>query len=392
MNARMIKENIYWLGAVDWDRRLFDALIPLPDGTSYNAYLIQGTQKTVLIDTVDPSMKDVLLAQLENVPKIDYLISLHSEQDHSGSIPDVLRKYPDAQLITSNKGKLTLPTLLAVDCDKILAMKDGETLDLGGKTLRFVYTPWVHWPETMCAYLVEDRILFTCDWFGSHLATSDLFAPQDGHSLESSKRYYAEIMMPFHTMISDNLKRIEALEIEMIAPSHGPIHSNPARIINAYKDWVFSEPKNLVMIPYVSMHGSTAAMVNHLRDSLVQRGVKVEQFNLLTVDLGKLAMTLVDAATLVLGTPTILGGAHPGAVQAAYLVNALRPKTKFISLVGSYGWGGKVLEQITGMLSNIQAEILPPVICKGAPLAADLSALDNLAELIATKHKSLGIT
>ncbi|MFO7711681.1 MAG: FprA family A-type flavoprotein, partial [Dehalococcoidia bacterium] len=201
MRARQIRPGVHWVGAVDWDRRLFDALIPLPDGTSYNSYLVQGSEKVALIDTVDPAMLDLLVAHLEDVPVIDYLIANHGEQDHSGSIPWVLDKYPDARVVTTPKGKDILMALLHVPDERFVTVGDGETLSLGDRTLEFIHAPWVHWPETMLTYLAEERVLFSCDLFGSHLATSDLFVADDGQAYEPAKRYFAEIMMPFRTSI-----------------------------------------------------------------------------------------------------------------------------------------------------------------------------------------------
>ena len=153
MKARKIKDRIYWMGSVDWDRRLFDSLVPLPDGTSYNAYLIEGSEKTVLLDSVDPQMADELLSQLEGVSKIDYVVSQHAEQDHSGTIPQVLAKYPDAKLISTPKAKGMLIDLLQIPEEFFMTVKDGEALSLGDKTLQFIHVPWVHWPETMGTYL-----------------------------------------------------------------------------------------------------------------------------------------------------------------------------------------------------------------------------------------------
>jgi len=200
MKRRKIKDRIYWMGSVDWNRRLFDSLIPLPDGTSYNAYFIEGSEKTVLIDTVDPPMVDELLAQLENVPKLDYIVSLHAEQDHSGSIPHVLSRYPDAKLICNPKAKKMLMDLMPIPEKSIVTVNDGETISLGDKTLKFIYTPWVHWPETMVAYLEEDKILFSCDFFGSHIATTDLYVSDEGRIYEAAKRYYSETIL-YHQCI-----------------------------------------------------------------------------------------------------------------------------------------------------------------------------------------------
>jgi flavorubredoxin len=391
---RVIKTDVFAVGAIDWDTRLFDRLIPLPDGTSYNSYLIKGSDKTALLDTVDPTKTTVLLENLIEcgVDKIDYIVSHHAEQDHSGSLPDVLLMYPDAKVVTNPKCKQMLMDLLEIKDDSFITVDDGQTLSLGDKTLEFIYLPWVHWPETFGTYLKEDKILFPCDFFGAHLATSSLYADDKATVYESAKRYYAEIMMPFRGQINKNIAKLEDREIDIIAPSHGPLHNQPDFIVNAYKDWASDTVKNEVIVPYVSMHGSTAVMVSHFVNALMQRGITVKQFELATIDIGKLAMALVDAATVVIGSPTVLIGPHPAAAYAAFLANALRPKTKFASIIGSYGWGSKMVEQLTALLPNLKAEILEPVVIKGHPKEDDYAALDRLADDILSKHKELKIT
>ncbi|AOY58455.1 MULTISPECIES: FprA family A-type flavoprotein [Desulfococcus] len=387
MQKRMVMEKIYWLGAVDWDRRLFDSLIPLPDGTTYNAYLIEGSEKTALLDTVDPSMAETLMAQLDGVDKIDFIVSHHAEQDHSGSIIRVLEKFPEAKVVVTSKGKNLLMDLFAINESSFVTVADGETISLGDKTLKFIHTPWVHWPETMVTYLQENKLLFSCDFYGSHIASGDLFVTDQGRVNEAAKRYFAEIMMPFRSIIEKNMQKLEAYDIQMIAPSHGQIYDRPAWIMDAYRDWVSGPPHNLVVLPFVSMHGSTRQMVDRLTSALVAEEVRVEMFNLAVTDIGKLAMALVDAATVIIGVPTVLAGPHPLAAYAALLANALKPKVKFLSIIGSYGWGGKTVETLSAMIPNLKAEILDPVMCKGAPSAPDLNALDRLAATIAKKHK-----
>ena len=393
MAPREIVTQISWVGAIDWDRRLFDALIPLPDGTSYNAYLIKGSEKTALIDTVDPPMEHVLDNHLNDfgVKTIDYLVTNHAEQDHSGVIPHILERYPEVKVVCTPRCKEFVMELLAVPDDRIITVNVKETISLGDKTLEFIHFPWVHWPETMLSYLKEDRILFPCDLFGAHLAASDLYVTDEGQAYESAKRYYAEIMMPFRTNIQKSWPKLDGYTIDMIAPSHGPIHRKPEFIMSAYKDWVFSEPKNTVVLPYISMHGSTRMMVNHLVEAIMGNGVTVKQFDLTVTDIGKLAMELVDAATIVLGVPTVLAGAHPNAIYAAFLANALKPKAKFAAIIGSYGWGGKAVEQLTGLIPNLKVEVLGTVLCKGLPQEADYKALDELAANIARKHQEAGI-
>lgn len=390
MQKRKIKEKIYWLGAVDWDRRLFDSLIPLPDGTTYNAYLVEGSEKTALLDTVDPPMTEELMAQLDQVNKIDFIVSHHAEQDHSGAIPRVLERFPEAKVIATPKAKGMLMDFLKIPENAFMVVEDGQTLSLGDKTLKFLHTPWVHWPETMVTYLEEDRILFSCDFFGSHIAATDLFVTDQGRVYEAAKRYFAEIMMPFRSVITKNIEKLKPYDIAMIAPSHGQIYDQPAWIMDAYRDWVTGAPHNLVVLPFVSMHGSTQLMVDHLVSGLVEQGVRVELFNLTVTDIGKLAMALVDAATVVVGVPTVLAGPHPLAAYATLLANALQPKARFLSIIGSYGWGGKTVETLAGMIPNLKVEVLEPVLCKGLPSETDFKALDKLAATIAQKHREQG--
>jgi flavorubredoxin len=391
MTIREIKKDIFTVGAIDWDRKLFDELIPLPDGTSYNSYLIRGSEKTALIDTVDPTKELELFDNLNRleIKHIDYVISHHGEQDHSGSIPKVLEHYPMAKVVTNGKCRDFLIDLLLIPPDKFITITDGETLSLGNRTLEFIFAPWVHWPETMLTYLREEKILFTCDLFGSHLASSDLYAINEPMVYESAKRYFAEIMMPFRNNIKKHLERLSKYEINIIAPSHGLVYNRPEFIINAYKDWVSDDVKNEVVIPYVSMHGSTRKMIDYFVDALMKRNIMVKTFNLTKTDIGELAKSLVDAATIVIGTPTVLVGPHPAAVYATFLANALRPKTRFASVIGSYSWGGKMLETISGMLTNLKVELLQPVIIKGYPKTEDFKALDRLADDILNKHKEL---
>ena len=390
MNARPIMPDITLMGAVDWDRRLFDSLIPLPEGTSYNAYLVRGSEKTALVDTVDPAKLDVLMAQLDAVNRLDYLVAQHAEQDHSGSIPAILARYPGAVLVTNPKAKELLQEHLDIPDDRFRTVADGETLSLGNKTLRFIYLPWVHWPETMGTYVEEDHILFSCDFLGSHRAQSGVFAERH-IVMHGAKRYYAEIMMPFRSFVIKNLDKLTGLQIDMVCPSHGPVYKDPAFIIDAYREWAGGPPQNKVVIPFISMHGSTLKMVDRLTAALADRGVNVERFDLTTSDLGEIAMSLVDAATIVIGTPAVLTGPHPKTIEIAYLAGALRPKAQFVSIVGSFGWGQRIVEVLGGLIAPLKAELLTPVFAKGDPRAADMQAIDVLADTIEAKHREAGL-
>ena len=390
MNARPITPSITLMGAVDWDRRLFDSLIPLPEGTSYNAYLVRGSEKTALLDTVDPAKVDVLMAQLDAVDRLDYLVAHHAEQDHSGSIPAVLARYPGTVLVTNPKAKELLQEHLDIPDDRFKTVADGETLSLGDKTLRFIYLPWVHWPETMGTYIEEDHVLFSCDFLGSHRAQSGVFAERH-IVMHGAKRYYAEIMMPFRSFVIKNLDKLAGMQIDMVCPSHGPVYKDPAFIMDAYREWAGGPPDNKVVIPFVSMHGSTLKMVDRLTAALADRGVTVERFDLTTSDLGEIAMSLVDAATIVIGTPAVLTGPHPKTIEIAYLAGALRPKTQFVSIIGSFGWGQRIVEVLGGLIAPLKAELLTPVLAKGDPRAADMQAIDVLADTIAAKHRETGL-
>jgi len=381
---RKITEDVYSVGVIDWHRKLFDELIPLPDGTSYNSYFIKGGKKNAIIDTVEPDFEQDFLDNLDQigVEKIDYIISNHAEQDHSGTIPLLLEKFPEAEVLSSAKAKPMLLDLLDVEEDQIRIVEDGETLDLGGKTLEFIYTPWVHWPETMSTYLQEENALFPCDFFGSHLATSDLYVEDEQEVLKAAKRYYAEIMMPFRKIIKKNLAKLEDYEIEMIAPSHGPIYDNPDMILDSYNDWVSDEVKPEVVVPYVSMHGSTKDLIKYFINSLIDEGIKVKPFDLTDVDLGDLAISLVDASTVVFGSPTVLTGPHPSAVYAAYLANVLKPKTRYASIIGSYGWAGRMTDKLLDLMPNLKVDLYDPVVAKGHGADEDYQEIDRLVEEI----------
>jgi len=376
------------VGAIDWDRRLFDSLIPLPHGTSYNAYLVQGTSATALLDTVDATCIPAIHQHLAGVAKLDYLVSHHTEQDHSGAIPFVLERFPLCTVLATPKGKDLLVDHLGVPPERIRAVSDGETLELGGKTLTFMHAPWQHWPETMMTWLAEDSILFSCDLYGAHVATAELFS--DFKLLEhEAKSYYAEIMMPYAKLIRKNLDRVAALNPAVIAPSHGPLHREPKAIIESYEEWVSAPPKNLCVVPYVSMHGSTRELVEHFLRCLTEMGVSARGFDLTVAELGELATSLVDAASLVIATPTVLAGPHPLAVTACYLANALKPKCRYASVIGSYGWGGTTVNQVAGLLSTIKPEFIEPVMVKGYPKAADYEAVESLAKAIWEKHRAM---
>lgn len=385
-----IADNVFYCGYKDCNRKLFDQLVPLPQGTTYNSFLVIGSEKIALIDTIFPPNIPNLIEQLEeNGRKIDYIISNHGEQDHSGALPILTVKFPNAKIVTNEKCKDIIKDMLHVDDDKFIVINDKETLSLGDKTLEFHITPWVHWPDTMFTYVKEDKVLFTCDFLGAHHTHGDVFADNSLELEISAKRYYAEIMMPFRSFCKKYIELIETLNPEIIAPSHGPIYKEPDFIISLYKKWTQDKPLNKVFIPYVSMYESSKLMAEHLAQRLNEAGIEVVMSDLIHTDEGEVAMELVDCATVVLACSMVLAAPHPKAVYGAYLINLLRPKFKYFSIIGSYGWGGKLAETIDGILNIIKPEKLGYVIIKGRPRKEDYKLLDELAFEIVQKHKTL---
>ncbi len=380
MNPRRLRDGIHWLGAIDWDRRLFDALIPIPEGTSYNAYHVQGSAKAALFDSVDPAFRDGFLRQLGTLAAPDYVIAHHAEPDHSGCLPDVMRAYPSAVLLCTAKAQGMLCDLLPdLPPDRIRPVSDGERLDLGGRTLRFVQTPWVHWPETMVTFLEEDRGVFSCDFFGSHLATSSLWAGEDARTLPGARLYYAQIMMAYATVVRKNLEKVRALDPAWIAPSHGPVHAQPAAILDAYGSWLNDPPRRKAVLVRVSTHGSTAAMADRLVGDLIGLGVDVESFDACTLQVDRYASALVDAGAIIFAAPAIWDGPHPAALLAMTVAAGLKPKARVVATLGSYGWSPKALLEPAARMPGLKAEFLPPVVTKGAPRAETFAAVDALA-------------
>lgn len=390
-----IAPGITWVGVEDWQRRIFDALIPLPYGTSYNAYLVIGKEKVALIDTVNPGFEEKLLAKISTVvapERLDYLIMNHAEPDHAGSIPQVMAVATNAKLVATKKGTEMAQAFYRVPEPRRLVVKEGDVIELGGKTLRFIEAPWLHWPETMFTLAVEDRVLFPCDFFGSHLASDKLFDDEAGDILlPEAKRYYAEIMMPFTRMVAAGLDKVASLDIQMIAPSHGPVHRNPKRIIGAYEKWSRGPLAPKAVIAYVSMWGSTMQLAQHIVNAISAEGVEAVPYDLSVADISHIARDLVDASAIVLGTPTVLGGLHPLAAYALTLVKALRPRLKLAAYFGSYGWGGGAASQAKGLLEPAGFEIVDALEVKGAPGDRELESATELGRRVAQRVKeSLG--
>jgi flavorubredoxin len=388
-NIPEISEGVYWVGVKDWNRRLFDALIPLPQGTTYNAYLVRGEGKTVLIDTVNPGFENELekkINHVSNLAEIDYIVMNHAEPDHAGAIPYLIERNNKAILVTTEKGSKMAQIYYKVPMKRIKTVKDNEQLDIGGKTLRFIEAPWLHWPETMFTYLEEKRVLFPCDFLGQHTAFG--FYEDDIEELiPFAQRYFGEIMMPFRNMGAKALEKIKDLEIDIIAPSHGPIHKDPSKILDAYRKWTAGETEQKVIIVYASMWGSTKAMIETMTETLLSGGIKVSLYDLANSDIGDVAKDLVDSRGIVLGTPTVLGNMHPIALYATFLVKALRPPLKYGVVLSSYGWNGGALKQASELLGPTKIEVVGTMEINGPPSKENLEKVTEIGKQLSAKIK-----
>ncbi len=391
-----ISDHIYEVGAAHPELKYFDKLMPTKRGTTYNSFLIRG-EKTVLIDPVEPEKKEILFANLKElqITNIDYLICLHTEQDHAGSTKDLLELYPQMQLVGSAKVAELMETHLHLPKSDFLIMADDDVLDLGGLSLRFKSIPFSHWPDNTMVYLEEESILFSSDLFGSHYAAQDPARPDLKLQLDEAKAYYAEIMMPTRQQTRKHVQWVRELNPGMILPAHGPAWEDPDLILSLYERWTSDAVEASVVIPYVSMHESTRTMAEYLAKKIAEQDIKVYLADLgepdkdLRVNTGEALYLAVDAAAIVLATPTVLGGPHPCLAFAAILINALRVKARYLALIGSFGWGTQVEKTVQSLLPRLKAEQLPTVLCKGLPRKEDYQALDDLALQLAEKIRQL---
>ena len=389
LNVFTISKGVHWVGVRDWNRRLFDALIPLPMGTSYNSYLIIGEEKSALIDTTNPGFEKELEGKINKIIDpidLDYIIMNHAEPDHAGAIPHLMSINSKAVLVTSARGAKMAKTYFGVPDDRTLIISDQDTLDLGSKTLRFIEAPMLHWPETIFTYLHEDKILFPCDFFGSHIAKG-VYDEDFDDLLIHAQRYFGEIMMPFKSAARRALEKIKDLDIGIIAPSHGPIHRNPQRIIQAYYNWANGETRRKVTVVYVTMWKSTEKMIKPFIETLMSEGVEVSLYDLVSSDVGDIVKDLVDSRAIVLGTPTVLNGMHPLAFYAAYLVKALRPPIKFGAFLSSYGWSGGARKQFQDMLGDSGIDVIGVIEINGPPSEENIERIIRLGKTLALKIK-----
>ncbi|AGB40753.1 putative flavoprotein [Halobacteroides halobius DSM 5150] len=355
MEAIKITDNIYWVGGIDWDLRNFHGY-STQRGSTYNAYLIVD-DKVTLIDTVKHYLYDEMIERISKVidpAEIDYVVSNHVEMDHSGGLSKLMKVASDATIITSPKGKSGLQKHYQGDWDFQLA-KPGEELDLGSRSLNFVFTPMVHWPDNMVTYLPEEKILFSNDAFGQHLASSERFDDQYPLDiiLEEAKKYYANIVLPYGAQVQRALDTVSDLDVEMIAPSHGIIwRDNITKIIKQYQKWSANKTDEKAVIIYGTMWDSTEEIAYAIQDAFEESKIKTQMFNLETNDKSDIMTEVATAKYICVGSPTLNNNLLPNVSAFLTYMKGLAPKDRFGLAFGSYGWGGQSIKQVSEILEQ----------------------------------------
>jgi len=355
-----IKPNIYWVGGIDWDIRNFHGYLT-QRGTTYNAYLIVD-KKVTLVDTVKHYLYNEMLARIKEIidpSKIDYIVSNHVEMDHSGSLPKILNECHKAKIITSTRGETGLQRHYKADWD-FTVVKSGDTLNIGKRTLHFVHTPMVHWPDSMVTYIPTDNLLLPNDAFGQHIASAERFddAIEWGILKEEAAKYYANIVMPYGAQVEKALETLADLDIDMIAPSHGVIwRSNISKIIQQYTKWACYKSDETALIIYDSMWGSTEKMALKLREGLEESHVPVTMKNLKTTHISDIISSVLSSKIILLGSPTLNNTMLPSMGGFLTYLKGLRPKNKIGFVFGSYGWGGQAVGEIRKILNGLQWEL-----------------------------------
>lgn len=390
----VLKEGINWVGAVDWDIRDFHGYTT-SRGTTYNAYLIRD-EKTALIDTVKYPFAGELarnIEELTSLDKIDYIIVNHVEMDHSGGLPEIVKLAKNAQVVASPRGKDALIEHYGADFNGVKVVKTGDELKLGKRTLRFIETPMIHWPDSMFSYLVEDKILFSNDAFGEHFACSERFDDEvDQEQLwEECKTYYANILTLFAPLITRKIQEVVqmGIPIEIIAPDHGVIwRRDPSKIIKAYLQWSSFESKQKVIIVFDTMWGSTDKMARSIEEGIASEGVDVKVLKLRATDQTDIVTEILDAKAVVVGSPTLNSQMFPSVSSFLTYIAGLRPKGKLWAFFGSYGWGGGAVRDMVEMGKKAGFEVQElSVEIKYVPDEQDLKKCFDFGKQIADKIK-----
>jgi len=385
-----LAEGVYWVGAIDWNIRNFHGY-STHLGTTYNAYLVVD-DSVALIDTVKAPFYDQMLARIKEIVPldgIDYVVSNHVEMDHSGSLPMIMRDAPKAKLITLEKfGESGLKKTFHSDWG-FQTVKEGSELSLGKRKLVFIPTPMLHWPDSMASYLVEDKLLFSMDAFGQHIASSSRFDDEVGLDavMPEAAKYYANILMPFGDLIVRAVEKLGGLDIRTIACSHGVIwRSHVDTIVNAYASWGRGDSRSKVLVIYDTMWGSTEKMAHALMEGVMSEGVDVKLYNLTKSDKSDIIKEVLDAKALLVGSPTLNNGMFPSVAGFLCYLKGLKPKGKIGAAFGSYGWGGGAMKAIEQELVQTGVEIVESDLAiKFVPEADELQRCFDFGRSMAKK-------
>lgn len=389
MKPVQIAENIYWVGAIDWDIRSFHGY-STPRGTTYNAYLIID-EKITLVDTVKHYLFDEMVARISYLidpAKIDYVISNHVEMDHSGGLPRLITLAPKAKIFTSVNGEKGLKAHYKGNWN-FNVVKSGDTVSLGKRSLTFVHTPMVHWPDNMVSYLPEDKILFSNDAFGQHIATSERFDDQIplDITLEEASKYYANIVFPYGSNVQKALEAISGLNISIIAPSHGLIwRSHIKDIVWKYQKWSSNDTEEKAVIVYDSMWGSTEKIAYAIQEAFENKNIFTIMLNLKANDISDVMTHILSAKYICVGSPTLNNNMLPTIAGFLYYLKGLAPQKRIGLAFGSYGWGGQSVEQIEEIFKSCKFELMEQIRLQYIPDAGQLKEVsekitESLAQL-----------
>ena len=361
MKAVQIKPDIYWVGVKDWNLREFHGY-NTPDGSTYNSYLIMD-EKITLVDGVKAYLTHEQLERLKSVvdfSKISYLVVNHVEQDHSGSIPEIMKLAPQAVIITNNAGKQALEAHFDTTGWQYQIIKTGDSVNIGKRSLSFLTTPMLHWPDSMMTYVAEDKLLLPNDGFGQHLCCEALFVKDYPHDLviRAAKSYYANILMPFGAQAEKALVSAGemGLEIDMIAPSHGLIWSGEdevAEILGLYDIWAHGEQANKAVIVYDTMWGATAKLAETAMAEFQDAGIPVVKYCLAETHISDVIPEILDAEYVLIGTPTLNNQIFPRVAGFLTYMKGLAPKGKKGLAFASYGWRAGVAKEIKQAMDDL---------------------------------------
>jgi len=384
-----IKPGLYWIGSEDPDLRVFDDLFPTEHGTTYNAYLLKGTEKTALIDTVEHKFVDDYMDKVRSLvdpATIDYIIVNHTEQDHTGSLAFLLENCPKAVVVSSTAAKNFLTNQMHKPFNS-QTVKDGDTLDLGGRHLRFIIAPFLHWPDTMFTRLEEENILFTCDAFGAHYCAQGKIFNDEVDDFTSARHFYFDcIFRPFKDKVLSAVEKIRHDVIDMICPSHGPIiRKDPWKVIQQFEEW--SKPKSLgkkVFVLYISPHGNTERMAEAVTRGAAVDGLEVISYHISHLSAGEIRNLMEEADALIFGIPTINRDIPKPMWDVLAYLSTVKLKTNIAGLFGSYGWSGEACKMAEERLKGMGFKLpLPAVRATFTPTEEVMTQCEELGRTIA---------